>query len=151
MITPVFAASGALGISSIFNDSAGHSSFHVGIIRDVALGLEGKHHTIKTGWRRGPSRWTKEMMRGRKRLMTGWCGKLPLRFKLIWAYSTGNSRIQFNAFVQILILRLAECFVMFFIAAAMFLSVGRSVSKCALWQITDRQILHIVFWWCHGI
>lgn len=44
MITPVFAASGALGISSIFNDSAGHSSFHVGIIRDVALGLEGKHH-----------------------------------------------------------------------------------------------------------
>lgn len=37
--TPVFAASGALGISSIFNDSAGHSSFHVGIIRDMALGL----------------------------------------------------------------------------------------------------------------
>lgn len=79
-ITPVFAASGALGISSIFNDSAGHSSFHVGIIRDMALGLEGKHHTITTGWRRGPSHWTKEMMRDRKRLMTGWCGK---RFEIL--------------------------------------------------------------------
>lgn len=55
MITPVFAASWALGISSIFNDSAGHSSFHVGIIRDMALGWEGKHHTITTGWRRGLS------------------------------------------------------------------------------------------------
>jgi len=38
----------------------------VGIIRDMALGLEGKHHTITTGWRRGPSHWTKEMMRDRK-------------------------------------------------------------------------------------
>lgn len=35
-----------LDVSFFLNDSAGHSSFHVGIIRDTALGCEGKHHTI---------------------------------------------------------------------------------------------------------
>ncbi len=129
--TPVFAASGALGFSSIFNDSAGHSSFHVGIIRDMALGLEGKHHTITTGWRRGPSHWTKEMMRDRKCLMTGWCGKPPQRFKICrtpkWT----------PLFVQTHRSCCSEHNWMFFhvpYCCTMFLSVAGSDSKCALWQ-----------------
>lgn len=55
--------------------------------------------------------------------------------------STGNSRIKLNVFVQI---RLAECSIMFFIAPAMFLSVVRSVSKCALWQ-NYRQTFSTLF------
>lgn len=44
--TPVYTVGWALDVSFFLNDSAGHSSFHVGIIRDTALGCEGKHHTI---------------------------------------------------------------------------------------------------------
>lgn len=89
----------------------------------------------------GPSHWTKEMMRDRKCLMTGWCGKPPQRFKICrtpkWP----------PLFVKTHRSCCSEQNWMFFhvpYSCTMFLSVAGSDFKCAVLcgKITHRHSLH---------
>lgn len=68
--TPVFGLCRSLSIHSIFNDSAGHTGFHVGIIRTAALRAPRINITQLLQDRRAHSR-TQRKKEGGKALMMG--------------------------------------------------------------------------------